>query len=180
LGQYGRNNICYTGEFGSYTQIMTYISSLPCDETAWLPIGRMERCENCRACVDSCPTGAIDSDRRLIDSDRCITHANESRENFPEWIDKNAHNSIIGCIKCQDCCPANVHNKNNITMGAEFTEEETTEFLNHKYGEPYTGSLAVKLEAAGILSMFVTTMPRNLAVLFANDAASHKPIQGHS
>jgi len=167
LGRYGRNNICYNDEFGSYMQIMTYISDLPCDDTEWLPLRRMERCDKCHACVISCPTGAIDTERRLVNSDRCITVVNELPGEFPEWIDENAHNSITGCTKCQDCCPANAHNKDNIKMGVAFTEEETTELLNHKGDIPYSASIDVKLEATGIsreyTDMFV--LPRNLAAL---------------
>jgi len=165
LSRYGRNNICYNDEFGSYMQMTSYVSDLPCDQTTWFPIRRMEACDNCHACVTACPTGAIDSGRQLINSDRCITFFNELPGEFPEWLDKDAHNSIVGCMKCQNCCPANAHNKNNIAMGVTFTEEETTEFLNHKIDEPYTGSLAAKIEATGILPEITHILPRNLALL---------------
>lgn len=167
LGKYGRNNICYNEEFGSYMQIMTYISDLPCDGAEWFPLRRMERCAKCRVCVTSCPTGAIDGERQLINSDRCITIINEfTEEEFPEWITKAAHNSIIGCTKCQDCCPANAHNKDNIKMGVAFTEEVTTEILNHTGDITYSGSVSVKLEATGIPTINETNyLPRNLAAL---------------
>ena len=167
LAQYGRNNICYSDEFGSYMQIMTYISDLPCEETAWSPLRRMERCDKCRACVAACPTGAIDAERRLVNSDRCITVVNEFPGGFPEWLDKNAHNSIVGCTKCQDSCPANAHNKKNVKIGVEFTEEETTELLNHKGDSPYSSSVEAKLEAVGISREYtdISVLPRNLSML---------------
>ena len=167
LALYGRNNICYNDDYGSYMQIMSYISDLPCNESPWFPIRRMESCENCRVCVTSCPTGAIDFNRQLINSDRCITLVNELPDEFPIWIKKNAHNSIIGCSICQDCCPVNAINKNNIKLGATFTEEETAELLNHKGNEPYSESLSVKIEMAGILQEYTNpnVLPRNLAML---------------
>jgi epoxyqueuosine reductase len=167
LALYGRNNICYNDEFGSYMQIMTYISDLPCDETAWTPLGRMEICDGCSACVTSCPTGAIDWERRLVNSDRCITVVNELAGEFPEWIDKNAHNSITGCIKCQDCCPANKQNEGNVKMGVAFTEAETTEILNHKGDIPYSSSVDAKIESTGISREYtdISVLPRNLAAL---------------
>ena len=170
LALYGRNNICYGDEFGSYMQIMSYVSDLPCVEAQWFPLRRMENCEDCRACVIACPTGAIDTDRQLINSDRCITLANELTDDFPEWIDKDAHNSIIGCSKCQDCCPSNAHNKNNVKMGATFTEKETAELLNHMGSEPYSESLAAKIEETGLLQEYTNpnVLPRNLAVLLLN------------
>ena len=168
LASYGRNNICYNDEFGSYMQIMTYVSDLPCDESVWLPVTRMEICEKCHACVDSCPTSAIDSDRQLINSDRCITYIDELPDvAFPEWIDKDAHNSIVGCMKCQDCCPGNAHNTNNVTIGVTFTEEETIELLNQRGDVPYKESLNAKIVATGIPPEYgrPSVLPRNLAAL---------------
>ena len=163
LAMYGRNNICYNSEFGSYMQLMTYLSDMPCDETNWLPLRRMEKCENCNACVTACPTGAIDSSRRIVNTDRCITLINERPGEFPEWFDKNDLNSITGCTKCQDCCPANSHNKNNIVSGVKFTEEETIEIINHYDNKLYADSLTRKLDTIGMES--VSALQRNLTVL---------------
>ena len=165
LGRYGRNNICYHEEFGSYMQIMTYVSDLPCNEAAWFPVRRMENCDHCHACVDACPTGAIDIDRQLINSDRCITVINEAPGQFPEWLTADMHNSITGCTKCQDCCPYNAINKNNVVASAIFEEKETLALLNHTKDKPYTADLAAKLNATGIAPEFLNQFPRNLSVL---------------
>jgi epoxyqueuosine reductase len=167
LAQYGRNNICYIDEFGSYIQIMTCISDLPCNESPWFPVRRMESCDKCFACVTSCPTSAIDSNRQLINSDKCLTLLDEYPGDFPQWLNKDAHNGIFGCTKCQDCCPGNAHNKDNIVVGVTFTEEETTELLNHKGDKPYTDSLSAKIEAMGIAPQYgdINLLPRNMAVL---------------
>ena len=165
LGKYGRNNICYNEKFGSYMQIMTYISDLPCDESEWFSIKRMETCDQCHACVNACPTGAIDIGRRLINSDRCITVVNESSGEFPEWVKEDMHNSITGCTKCQDYCPYNAINKDNVVTGAVFEKKETLELLNHANYKPYTGELAAKLNGTGIAPEFLAQFPRNLSVL---------------
>ena len=168
LARYGRNNICYSEEFGSYMQIMTYLSDMPCDDHKWFSVERMEICNSCNSCVISCPTNAIDSHRSLINSDRCITFYDELPDiEFPEWLSTDAHNSIVGCIKCQDCCPVNAHNKSNFIVGATFTEEETKELLSKKSNELYSDSLAVKLEKTGIPPEYSnpSVLPRNLAVL---------------
>ncbi|MCL2300212.1 MAG: hypothetical protein FWC27_08730, partial [Firmicutes bacterium] len=162
LAQYGRNNICYNDRFGSHMQIMTFVSDLPCDEAAWFPLRRMAQCETCRACVAACPTGAIDADRRYIDADRCITTYNEPASGaFPAWLGNDAHNSIVGCTRCQDCCPANAQNAGNETMGLTFNEAETMEILNASISE----TLRVKLTAAGYAPEFTDAFPRNLAAL---------------
>ena len=170
LGLYGRNNICYNNEFGSYMTIMTYISDLPCDETDWFPIRRMEICEKCCECVTACPTKAIEKNRLLIDSDRCVTYYNENPGEFPEWLDQDVHNCVVGCMKCQDCCSANSINKDNVDIQAIFSENETTELLQNKGGLPYTDSLAAKIEATGLLPEFTKpdVLSRNLVALFNN------------
>jgi epoxyqueuosine reductase len=165
LGQYGRNNLCYHEEYGSYIRILSYISDLPCDVADWFPIRRMDACENCHACVTACPTNAIESDHRIINTSICLTMMNEVPGEFPEWVPENAHNSLIGCMKCQDCCPANAHNKDNIVKGVTFSEEETKELLMHKDDEPYSDSLAAKIKVSGFFTDFLKVLPRNLAVL---------------
>ena len=166
LGKYGRNNIFYSDAFGSYAKIYTFYTDVSCDEDApWRPIERMEICESCNACVDACPTKAIDENRRIINADVCITAFNERDGEFPEWLDKSAHNCLIGCVKCQDCCPRNAGNLNSIVQGAEFSESETLALLGHKKGDPIPAGLSEKLEATGIWKHFIPHMPRNLSAL---------------
>lgn len=169
LGLYGRNNIFYSNEFGSYAQLLSYISDMPCDESEseWYPLGRMAECENCHMCVTACPTGAIDENRHIINAEICLTSMNENFGEFPEWLDRSAHNAVIGCMKCQDCCPCNAHNENNIVEGATFTEEETMELLNHTGDDEYSDGLISKVESAGLSgwSVWKHRLPRNLAVL---------------
>ena len=77
---------------------------------------------------------------------------------------------IVGCMKCQDCCPANMRNETNIETGIKFTENETIEILGNKGDEPYTDSLARKIESTGINPEFAKpdVLPRNLAALLRN------------
>jgi len=165
LGQYGRNNIFYCGEYGSYVKIYTFITDMPCGGDGWGPAARMDACETCDKCVAACPTGAIDPDRRFIDADRCLTALNERDGEFPDWLDKSAHNSLVGCVKCQDCCPMNAKHAGNIARGAEFTESETLELLNCKQGEPIPDEILKKFKSNGVWKHFARLMPRNLAAL---------------
>ncbi len=135
--------------FGSYTAIMTYLTDMPCDDDTWFPLRRMEGCDSCQACVKACPTGAIDTERRLIDSDRCITYFSDStgKPEYPEWFDVKLLNSIAGCTACQDCCPANAMNKDNVIVSDAFTEDETNELL---HSTEYSETLKAKIESADL------------------------------
>ena len=168
LGKYGRNNICYNDEFGSYMQIMSFISDIPANEsTMWYPLTRMEVCNSCHACVTTCPMSAIDINRSLIDSDRCITYFNENDGAFPSWFSDVKPNSLFGCIKCQDCCPLNNQFVQETETLALFTEEETTEILETKAGENYSNPIYEKLLGIGISVYYIKPeiLSRNLALL---------------
>ena len=120
--------------------------------------------------MTACPTKAIDITRMLINSDRCVTYYNENPGEFPAWLDKEAHTCVVGCMKCQDCCPANAMNQDNADVLVVFTENETTELLQNKGDLPYTDSLAAKIAATGLLPEFTRpdVLSRNLAALFQN------------
>ena len=165
LGKYGRNNICYHEEFGSYIRLLAYASDLPCDEAEWFPVRRMESCKVCHACVEACPTNSIDLNHLIINADTCLTAINEYGGAFPDRLDKSVHSCLVGCMKCQDCCPKN--KQNNSVKGISFTEEETMELLEHREDETYTDALAAKIQAAGIMR-YAEILPRNLAVLLYN------------
>ncbi len=165
LNLYGRNNVSFNEKLGSYMRILAYVSDLPGQDTPWYPSRRMDACEHCRACVDACPTKAIDPNNRLIDAHSCLTLTNELPSEIPDRLPKAAHNSLVGCMKCQDCCPGNAHVKTNITQGVTFTQDETAELLSHTNDEPFLEALAGKLEAAGLSTEYWPILPRNLAAL---------------
>lgn len=77
LGWYGRNNICYVPGMGSFLQLVSVYSDLPCQKDSWREAQMMPSCQNCYACRLSCPTGAISSDRFLLRAERCIVFHNE-------------------------------------------------------------------------------------------------------
>ena len=86
LVQYGRNNICYVSELGSFFQLVAVYSDMPCEEDSWQEATMMKSCEECDLCRRACPTGAIPSDRFLLRAERCITYHNEKNGNvlFPK------------------------------------------------------------------------------------------------
>jgi epoxyqueuosine reductase len=166
LGSYGKNNICYVPGMGSFHRLMAFYSDLPCYEDSWQEAQMMETCEDCSACLNNCPTGAISSERFLLHAERCITYHNEKPVNipFPQWINSSWHNSLVGCMHCQSVCPENADLMQWIEQGAEFTKEETALLLQGVPLDQLPAETAKKIKDLEVTEYF-EVLPRNLVVL---------------
>lgn len=169
LGVYGRNNICYVEGMGSFFNISTFYTDIPCTRDTWHDVRRMETCENCMACRDNCPTGAIASERYIIDNERCLTNFNESgsENDFPGWIDPSIHNSVIGCMRCQSICPENIKYLSNTIESEDFDEDETLILLEGIPFEQFPDELKHKIQALG-MNEYLNALPRNLKALLSS------------
>lgn len=166
LGRYGRNNICYVEELGSFLNLNTYYSDLPCAQDPWREIRSLELCSTCRACRLACPTGAILPERFLIDNQRCLTYFNEagSEYNFPDWMDPSAHHTLYGCLRCQMACPTNRPYLASPVQTITFDEIETACLMERRLPESFPHSLNEKI-AALEMGEYLGAIPRNLAAL---------------
>jgi epoxyqueuosine reductase len=167
LVQYGRNNICYVSELGSFFQLVAVYSDMPCEVDFWQEATMMENCGECELCRLSCPTGAIASDRFLLRAERCIVYHNEKKGDvpFPEWMDTSWHNCIVGCMHCQRVCPKNKEFIQWIGEEEEFSEEETVLILQGVSQEKLPASTLKKLEHLSLID-YLNCLPRNLSVFF--------------
>lgn len=82
---------------------------------------------------------------RARDAGRCVTLYNEIKGEFPKWIPPDAHNSLMGCMRCQLKCPANSEVIELTGRLEDITEEETTKILNGTPDEELLASLSRKL-----------------------------------
>jgi epoxyqueuosine reductase len=146
LGKYGRNNLTYIQGMGSFYRLRAFYSDMPCDEGSWQEPEMMKECETCEACVKACPTGAIGSDRILLHAERCIPFFNERHVAFPEWMDPSWHNSLIGCMVCQNVCPVDKPFREWIEDRARFSEKETRRILDGVPLEAHSPETQRKLE----------------------------------
>ena len=65
------------------------------------------QCQDCRLCVDACPTAAIMADN-LIDARRCISYLTvEHKGEINPEIASCFGGSVFGCDRCTSVCPLN-------------------------------------------------------------------------
>lgn len=168
LASYGRNNITYVPEFGSYFQLAGYVTDVPLGTSA--DEIQLERklglCSSCRACLKACPTGAITEDRFLIHAERCYTLHSESSEPIPPDAEPPSPDCLIGCLKCQEICPANKGLLKKENADVSFTKDETLALLED--GDFRDENLAKSIQAKFrtlALSESVSIFRRNLRQL---------------
>jgi epoxyqueuosine reductase len=184
LGAYGKNNICYVPGMGSFHQLATFYSDLPCQQDHWQEPQMLKRCQSCSACVRNCPTGAIPSavpfdsaqgklrastsERFLLRAERCITFHNERAGDFPfpAWLEPAWHNCLIGCLDCQRICPQNKDFLEWVEEGPEFSQEETALILEGVPLDQLPAPTVRKLEQIDFTE-FPDILPRNLGVFLS-------------
>jgi epoxyqueuosine reductase len=166
LGSYGRNNLCYVQGMGSYHRLAVFFSDLPCERDRWRKVRMLERCRRCDACLDLCPTGAISRKRFLLHAERCITYWNEKPPvvPFPGWIDGAWHNSLVGCMRCQQICPENREMRGWREEGPKLGGQEVHDLLTGVPLGQMSKELARTVKDIG-LEPYLDVIPRNLEAL---------------
>jgi epoxyqueuosine reductase len=107
LGRQGRNSLLINNTYGSWIALggLLLDQELPPD-----PPSR-DRCPpGCRACMEACPTGALDG--QSIDARRCLsfytTNTDRPPPEDPE-LREALRGRLYGCDLCQEACPDNRH-----------------------------------------------------------------------
>lgn len=107
LGWFGKNSMLISRQEGSYFIIGSLLLNQKLPLSVKAPVA--DHCGQCRACVEACPTLAIDEESRTVVADRCIsTFTIETTRDIPapEGM-SNSRGEIFGCDICQDVCPWN-------------------------------------------------------------------------
>ncbi|NHJ86958.1 MAG: hypothetical protein FK734_15960, partial [Asgard group archaeon] len=168
LGRYGRNNIFYVNGLGSFLSIYTFFTDYDFKkEENWHEVKMLNECTNCHICFNNCPTKAISRDDFVIDVEKCLSLYNEIQGIIPDWIDSSAHNSLMGCTKCQVLCPANKLVVDKFIKLEDITKEESKMILNGEQDEELAASIGKKLHMfdAKYAYYFIPIIKRNLELL---------------
>lgn len=167
LVYYGRNNISYIPGLGSFYQLFSFVTNIKADNADPQDFMMLERCFSCVACVKVCPTQAITTDRFLIHAEKCLTFLNENPGVFPDWVNPNAHNSLVGCILCQKYCPENKKFVNWIESSVSFNEKETNMILQSDNMKNFSEILLEKIRRLDLVGTHIefNVLKRNLKVL---------------
>lgn len=119
LGWQGRHSIVINREIGSFFFIGILIVDAELDYDQ--PF-EGDLCGDCRICLETCPTGAINSNR-TIDARKCIANLTiENRGPVPAQFVPRLGKRIYGCDRCQEVCPWN--KKAGPCGSPEFTIDE--------------------------------------------------------
>ncbi len=169
LAKYGKNNITYIGDWGSFHQLLGFYTDLETSSDPWQEMEMLNACKSCKLCTEACPTGAIVEDRFNIDTSRCLTFYNESKKNIPGWVKPGSHNSLVGCMRCQLVCPYNKKVKDWIEDIGELDQEDIRLLKKRSNGEKEDPKLVNKLKNMGLYE-WLDDVPilRNLELLAGN------------
>jgi epoxyqueuosine reductase len=104
LGWIGKNTMLINKTKGSFFFIAEIISDLELEPDG--PI--KDYCGTCNACIEACPTGAIEAPNKLNGS-KCISYLTIELKDeiIPDEFKNKMDDWIFGCDICQDVCPWN-------------------------------------------------------------------------
>jgi epoxyqueuosine reductase len=166
LGWQGKHTNLVSRQHGSWLFLGAILTNLD------LPPSQAEsdHCGNCRACIDACPTGAIQPYR--MDARRCISYLTiETKNEIPADLSKLMGNKIFGCDDCLAVCPWN-----------KFAQPSPHPEFQPRFEPPENSSDWEKLDETSWRDLFAQTPVKragyrrfmtNLALAAANNEANH-------
>ena len=152
------------GWIGKHTNLISR------DQGSWLFLGELilnmdleydapfveDLCGSCTACIDACPTQALEEYR--INAGKCISYLTiEHRGELPE-AENDLHGWIYGCDICQEVCPwnqkfARESDRTEFQPRQEIldrTKEDWKKLTEKKFREIFKGSAVKRAKFSGL------------------------------
>ena len=109
LGWIGKNSNLVSKKIGSYF----FLCEIILDLELTYDHQDFDHCGTCTACIDACPTEAIEQPH-VVNGSKCISyHTIELKDNIPNEFKGKFDDWIFGCDICQDVCPWNRFSKSH-------------------------------------------------------------------
>ncbi len=153
LGWIGKNSNLLTQKVGSFYFIAELIIDLELEYDSAVT----DHCGSCNACIDACPTDAIESPY-IVNGSKCISYFTiELKEAIPQDVKGQFDDWVFGCDICQDVCPWNrfskTHNEplfNPHPQLLDFTKKDWIEITEETFRTVFKGSAVKRTKYAGL------------------------------
>lgn len=107
LGWIGKNSNLISKKTGSFF----FLAEIICDLELDYDYATTDHCGNCTACIDACPTQAIEQPY-VVNGSKCISYFTIELQNaIPSEMKGTFDDWMYGCDVCQDVCPWNRFSK---------------------------------------------------------------------
>jgi epoxyqueuosine reductase len=171
LASYGRNNVTYVDGMGSCLSYIAFYTDESAPDSPWRETATHPACASCTVCLKTCPTGAIRSDRFLIDNQRCLSALNEVGDAFPDWLSPAVHHTLYDCLRCQAICPLNREVPGLVGEDVHFDESETALLLSAVPMDRYPEAMRAKGRYLG-LDRWTDGIAKNVRALIEREGAA--------
>lgn len=160
LGWVGKNNNLIRKTEGSFF----FVAELIIDLELQYDTATTNHCGSCTACIDACPTQAIESPY-IVNGSKCISYLTiELKDAIPDEFSGKLDDWIYGCDVCQDVCPWNRFAKPNAeplfkpkpTL-IDYDKQQWNDLTNELFNEIFKKSAVKRTKFSGLV--------RNIAFL---------------
>lgn len=160
LGWVGKNNNLIRKTEGSFF----FVAELIIDLELQYDTATTNHCGSCTACIDACPTQAIESPY-IVNGSKCISYLTiELKDAIPDEFSGKLDDWMYGCDVCQDVCPWNRFAKPNAeplfkpkpTL-IDYDKQQWNDLTNELFNEIFKKSAVKRTKFSGLV--------RNIAFL---------------
>jgi len=134
LGFIGKNTLVVVPGYGSYFFLVEILTTAPLQYTPVEPM--LDPCGTCTACMEACPTGALEKPYHL-NASKCLAYLTiEHKGDLSPALGPTMRRCFLGCDRCQEACPFNkgaLTTKVSMPSADEILHMEETDF-KEKFG----------------------------------------------